>query len=627
MTPKHLSFLLLSLTPLSCQRAPRPTPDEPPATHQELTTGAEQSQGRPSATGQGEEKSGPRSPSFRIVQEELPLPRAKLNTSTQGLSYGKFGVVTSVEAQATGAGIELLEAGGNAVDAAVATAFALAVTHPSAGSLGGGGFLLVHQGQRVEAVDFREDSPRALTEESFWKMIRSGARGGAAVGVPGVVAGLLLTHERHGRLPLARVLAPAERLAREGYLVGARQAQTIGWSLQALKSDPAARELLLVSGRAPRAGARLTNLKLADVFERIRERGVSGFYEGETAADLIASLGEAGILTIEDLARYRAKLRAPLVFDHRGFRVVTMPPPSGGGVTLAQNLLQLEALQADKHPDGTVQRMHLLVEASKRAQVERRLFVTDPDTLQVEERDRLQERWLDPLTWLTPHPVDPKRSTQASTLDPRYADSLRELEHTTHLSVIDREGSAVSCTLTLSSSFGAKLATRETGIVLNNAVASFSSVGANLPAGGRRTVSSMTPTLLFARDQGYVVLGTPGGDTIPSTLTQIILHLTADGMSLSEAVLAPRVHQGFVPDEIGTENTRPLPPALLQGLRQLGHRSRASRARIGDANSAFFLDGFTAAISDPREGGKAEAARAPAPLIEDNGTLPQKSAH
>lgn len=544
-----------------------------------------------------------------MTDEILPTPETKLSRDYQGLATSPHGAVTSVETQATEAGISILEQGGNAVDAAVATAFALAVTHPSAGNLGGGGFLLVKMGSAVRAVDFREQSPASLDRARFERMIRDGGRGPASVGVPGTVAGLLMVHARFGKLPLARVLLPAETLARDGYRLGARQALVIGWAARDLSRSPSGSELFLSHGMPPRAGQKLKNLGLARAIRRIIDSGPAGFYEGPTANDIVQSLGAQGLLTHQDLLSYRARFRRPLRFDYRGYAVITMPPPSAGGVALAQSLLQLQAVRVHDHPADSVLRLHGIAEASRRAQVERRFFVVDPDVLTETQRSERARRWFDSSTWLAAHPIDWGRATPSASLHELYPEASKELEHTTHISVIDRLGNAVSCTVTLSASFGARVVTRETGIVLNNAVASFGSVGDNVAAPAQRTISSMAPTLLFAKGEGFLVLGSPGGDTIPSTLTQLILRLTTDGQGVKAATLAPRFHQAFVPDELGMESSHPLAPALVRGLAAIGHRVRVSRATQGDAHTAVFLDGTLAAYADPREGGSARAAR------------------
>lgn len=539
--------------------------------------------------------------------EGAPLPEAlplkELTFNLAGPVQGKGGAVTSVESQATRIGLRILEQGGNAVDAAIATALALAVTHPSAGNLGGGGFLLVRQGPIVRAIDFREDAPQGLTEANFLRMLEAGAKTGAAVGVPGTIAGLLLAHQHFGRLPLGRLILPVEALAREGYVLGPRGAQTIVWSRADLLRDPVARRVFFEKGEPLPAGAKIKRPDLALALARVRTEGKKGFYEGPTAHDLVKSLGPDGIMTLEDLARYQARFREPLSFDFRGYRIVTMPPPSGGGVALTQ-ILSMWTELAPALEDS--QFYHHFAETSRRAQLERLLFVRAPERETASALTDLRARWLNPSTWLTKNPIAPDKKTPSSALDARPGLDVHEEDHTTHLSVVDAEGMAVSMTVTLSGSYGARVFSRETGIALNNSVASFSLVGKNRPEGNVRTVSSMAPTLIID-DQNTIVLGSPGGDTIPSTIALLVLRLIDRDYDFRTAVSAPRIHQGLFPDGLDIERNRPLPLATQRALVKLGHVIRRERSAQGDANIAAWLGGVCHAISDEREGGLALA--------------------
>lgn len=561
--------------------------------------------------------------SAKILQNVLPAPdasssaclRAVPPADPNGLSFGdgadasgKHGVVTSVEASATQVGVDILEAGGNAIDAAVGVAFALAVTHPSAGNIGGGGFLTLKIGNIVEAIDFREDSPKNLTDKAFWKMINSGGRGPASVGVPGTVAGLFLAHQRHGKLPFKDVVRPAVDLAESGYPLGDRQAKTIVWAERDLRRDEVAKDLFFPGGAAAKPGTLIKSPLLGVALRRIMEQGPDGFYKGPTAEDLVASLGSDGLLNLDDLASYKAIVREPLCFDFQGLRIITFPAPSAGGVALAQTLLMLTATAVERTTLDSINRLHLFAEASRRAQAERQLFVVAPESLPEEERRAQRERATNPQTWLAEHPISPDRATASSDIHPSYAKSLSELEHTTHLSVIDKHGGLVSLTVTLSGSFGARVFTKKTGIVLNNATASFSSVGVNTPQAGQRTTSSMAPTLALYGDRAAFVLGSPGGDTIPSTISQLLLRLAIDKQSLKEAVEAPRVHQTFAPGTLTTEKGRPLPAGLTLGLGKLGHQIVERSSAIGDANTAVRIFDTAYAVCDSREGGAALAA-------------------
>lgn len=554
--------------------------------------------------------SGPAASASASAPRRRPDPGIVLRSGGRKVVSGDHGVVTSVEPQATRAGITVLERGGNAVDAAVAVAFALAVTHPSAGNLGGGGFMLVARGTSVAALDFRESAPAELPRARFDRMIAAGGGGPDSVGVPGTPAGLCLAHERFGRLPLAEVLAPAIQLARRGYVVGQRQALTLEWSWPILRKNAAFRARFAQpgSGLPAAAGTRLTQPELAKTLQRIAEKGRAGFYEGPVARSLLDSLGPARLMTQTDLERYRAKLRAPLRFWYRGLEVLTMPPPSAGGVALAQTLLMLEAERAHTAPASSAMALHLLIEAAKRAHAERRFSVVDPDVLEPEVQAARFRRWSSAEALLSEHPIVRTRAARSEEIHALFAVPLED-ENTTHFSVVDATGMAVSCTVTLSASFGAKLIADQAGVILNNAVASFSIAGDNLPIGGRRTVSSMAPTLVFANDELVLVLGSPGGDTIPNTVTQVLRNVVDYGMTLDAAVDAPRIHHGFIPDQIRFE--RPLPASVRRELERLGHRFAPQQSRIGDANS-ILIDGTTAyAYADRREGGLALAAKPP----------------
>jgi len=516
-------------------------------------------------------------------------------------------VVTSVETQATAVGVRVLEAGGNAVDAAVAVAFALAVTHPSAGNIGGGGFMLLRLADVVEAIDFRENAPASLTQGAWDEIVEKRAQTPKAVGVPGTVAGLHLAHQRHGRLPWATLLEGSIELAKQGAVVGARQALTFGWAKERLRRNAAAKRSFFPSDSAPGAGTRLLQPNLAAALERIRDHGPAGFYEGPTADDLIESLGPHGLLSKTDLIEYRASLRTPLLLDYHGARVVTMPPPSGGGLALLAMLAMLDRAQVQTTPSGGAARYHLYAETSRRAQVERQLMVAPPAAGMAAPDAEQRKRWTNPDTWLGAHPIDKAHKTPSSALDSRYGQIMAEPEHTTHFSVVDAEGGTVSCTVTLSASFGAGIVTEKTGIVLNNAVGSFAKVGENVPRPSVRTLSSMAPTLVFLGERDVLVLGSPGGDTIPSTIASLVVALVDDKKTLADAVGAPRIFQGFAPDEISTERSHPLPAGIQSELERLGHRVRPTRRSIGDANIAAYFAGTAGGVHDRREGGEARA--------------------
>jgi len=533
-------------------------------------------------------------------------PTRRLAGGGSRSASGTKGVVTSAEENATKAGIEVLAAGGNAVDAAVAVATTLAVTHPNAGNLGGGGFVLVRRpGGPTVALDFRETAPHSLTRPDFDRMIRAGAHGPVAVGIPGSPAGLALLHSEFGRLSFARDLAPAILLARDGHALGKRQAQLLARVWPVLGKNPAARAIFAERGRPLAAGARIVQPDLAATLERLARQGPSAFYHGETARGLVQATG--GRITERDLAEYRPMFRSVLDFGYRGFEIHTMPPPSTGGSTLAGTLMALEKLSPATPASADVPSAHAFLEVSRRAQALRRLTITDPGPGDTDEERSSVARFLDPQVLLEV-PFDPNHATPSSKIHPLYPAALRETEHTTHLSVVDADGMIVSLTTTISASFGARIVAPGTGVVLNNAVASFSTVGDNQPVAGRRTTSSMAPTLVLAGGKPVAVLGTPGGDTIPSTIAALVLNLVDRGMTLDLATDAPRLHHGFVPHDVRYETARPPPPAILAGLKKLGHRIRPSPPVQGDANCLLIDDARAYGYADPREpGGRAIA--------------------
>jgi gamma-glutamyltranspeptidase/glutathione hydrolase len=522
-------------------------------------------------------------------------------------------VVSSVEVNATRAGISVLEAGGNAVDAAVAVGYALAVTHPSAGNIGGGGFLLFKaKGQETVAIDFREVAPRSLTQAGFDAMIRAGAHDARASGVPGSVKGLNLALARFGRLPRAKVMAPAIALAKLGHALGERQAQVLKWSWSVLEHDPASRQLFGAAKGPLARGATLVQPALATVLERIAKEGDSGFYTGPTAASLVGYMQKhGGWISAQDLLDYQPVLRRPLTVRYHDFDLDVMSPTSAGGVALVQILAMLERTHAEQWSPDSAEGLHLFIEISKRAHAERRFHVADPESLTDYDDAARRARWADPNTWLRPFPISMTEVTPAEKLDPLYAAAKAELDHTTHFSVVDGEGNAVSCTMTLSGGFGAKYTIGELGVVMNNSVAAFGTVGENTPAPGRRMTSSMAPTIASYQGQLALVLGTPGGDTIPSTLAQVLRQLIDGHMNLEQSVDAPRVHHGFVPDLLRSESLRPLRRATRLQLEKLGHVFAEPNLAIGDVNAVMVLGEDAYGYADPREGGVALGVSTP----------------
>lgn len=539
-------------------------------------------------------------------------PRAASNTPVihgggAHVVTGTRGVVTSVEEHATRAGIAVLERGGNAIDAAVTVAYVLAVTHPSAGNLGGGGFLLYRpKGGATVAIDFRESAPSRVTQKAFDDMIAARAVGPAAAGVPGSVAGLELAHSRFGRLSRRDVMAPAIELARRGFVLGRREAQTIAWAWTDLAKDPEARAVFGAKGKPKKEGTLLVQSALADTLERIADVGADGFYRGKTATAIAALSKRGGIIGLDDLAAYAAKVREPLRTRYRGFSVELAPPPSAGGVAVAIMLGALEKLDAERFPAASADALHLFAEVARRAHAIRRFDVVDPDSVPGYDLPAKEKSWLDAARFLaTPPLIDPHHATPSAAVNPLYAKAVQELEHTTHFSVADGDGNVVSCTTTLSAGFGSK--TMAAGVVLNDSLAAFGTVGQNVLAPGRRMTTSMSPAIVLDGDAPVILLGSPGGDTIANTVTEVLRNIVDYGMTLDAAIDAPRIHHGFIPDEIRYEGARPPARAVLSELERRGHHLSHKTLFIGDANDVLLKDGVAYAYADGREGGLALA--------------------
>lgn len=577
-------------------QAPNPAPPRAPTASATIEPPTEPSACQPADTAQSACASPP-----QALAPSAPPP--SLFGGIKAVESTK-GIVVAVEPLAAGIGARVLAEGGNAADAAVATAFALAVTHPNAASLGGGGFALVRGASRTTlAIDFRETAPRSFTTTQFAGLLSKKGLGHAAVGVPGFVRGLALLRDQYGTLPLATLLAPAIALAQKGFPLGAFQARLLERAFADLKQNGPARRAFAVQGKVVAQGQRLRQPDLAWVLERIAQAGAEDFYSGEIAQRLVATLGRHG-MAADDLRQYRAAVREPLSIPYGPYTLETMPPPSAGGVALIGTLLA-----SAEQPLGAAESAHFihqLLEAQRRAQAVRKLQVVDPDSLTADEQGRQRARFVDPSFWRS-LPIDPEHATPSSALRTDAQPEV-ESEHTTHLSIADRNGMVVSLTTTLSGSYGARVVAGGTGIVLNNALGSFSWIGENQPRGGQRTTSSMAPTLLLADGEAVAVLGTPGGDTIPSTLAQIVQHLVDRRRPLDQAIEAPRWHQSFLPDEGRYEVNAKPGNEVLTALTRMGHKLRRLPYRMGDANCIVLANGSAFGYADSREPGTAMGA-------------------
>ncbi len=480
------------------------------------------------------------------------------------------GMVVTQEALSAEVGLAILKRGGNAVDAAVATGFAMAVTYPRAGNIGGGGFMVLHLAGRNEsiAIDYRETAPAASTLDMFLgkegKPDATLSRDSAlSIGVPGTVAGLALAHARYGsgKFTLADLLQPAIALARDGFIIADDTADTIAEFDARMERWPASRKIFArPDGTSLQNGDRLIQPDLARTLALIAEHGAKGFYEGETAAKLAKAIQDAGgIITTDDLKAYQAIERKPVVGSYRGHDIVAMPLPSSGGLVLIETLNILEGYKLAEIPRGTAPSLHLLIEAMKRSYADRARYLGDPafSTAPVE---RLLSK---------DYAADQRRTidrTRATPSDDIFnGKASREGQNTTHYSIVDSAGNAVSNTYTLNFSYGLGFVAEGTGVLLNNEMDDFTAapgasnafglVGyeANLPAPGKRPLSSMTPTIVLKDGKVVLVTGSPGGSRIISAVLQVIVNAIDYSLPIDQAVAAPRVHHQWRPKTLFLE--------------------------------------------------------------------------
>jgi gamma-glutamyltranspeptidase/glutathione hydrolase len=541
---------------------------------------------------------------------------------------------------ATRVGVDVLRAGGNAVDAAVATAFALAVVYPEAGNIGGGGFMVARMADgSAAALDFREKAPLAATRDMY--VDASGQTtdrsliGHLASGVPGAVKGLFEAHRRFGTKPWPELLAPAIRLADEGFLVDDDFAGSVRDAADRLRRFEASASLFLPGGEPLRAGTRWRNPDLAVVLRRIAERGPAGFYEGETADLIVGEMRRGqGLITHEDLRRYEAKWRDPLMFEYRGNAVLSMPPASSGGITLALIAGIMEGYPLDRMGWHSTQSLHLLAEAMRRAFADRNHFLGDADFVDVPLAQLLSDEYHARLRAT----IDEKRATPSSAVKaggpvppgrpqvdraPAHAHALAngavvEGNHTTHFSIVDTQGNAVALTTTINELYGSAVTVTGGGFLLNDEMDDFTSKPgtpnmyglvqgeANAIVPEKRMLSAMTPTIVVGRDRRVLlVTGARGGPRIISAVFQVMSNVIDHGMDVAAAVDAPRIHHQHVPDVLSFERDG-LTEREQRELAALGHNVQAFSGYIGTAPTILRQGNSWTAMPDPRQGGKAE---------------------
>ncbi|HEY2377537.1 MAG TPA: gamma-glutamyltransferase [Gemmatimonadaceae bacterium] len=537
--------------------------------------------------------------------------------------FGAHAMVASDAPLAGQAGIEIMRAGGNAVDAAVAVGFALAVVYPEAGNIGGGGYMVIHMVDgRAAALDYREIAPLAANRNMYLdaqgNLTDKSIIGPLASGVPGAVAGLTSALAKYGTMPLATVMAPAIRYAEQGFIVDSAFSRSLS-SNGRLIGQFAGQSAFLVDGNAVAPGTRLRQPVLARTLHRIAEQGAPGFYQGATAQAIADEMRrDSGIITTEDLARYHAVWRDPVVSSYRGYKLFTMPPSSSGGVTITETLNILEGYDS-LSPFGSARYVHLLGSAYQRAFVDRNSQLADPAFYQVPIAKLTDKQYAARLR----DGIPPMHATPTAEVERDMA-ALRPVEpvksghegtETTHYSVVDQAGNAVATTTTLNALFGSGVYVRDAGFFLNDEMDDFAAQPgkpnmfglvqgeANAIQPGKRMLSAMSPTIVLDRDGSLLlVVGSRGGPRIITSTSQVILNVLDHHMILSDAMAAPRLHHQALPDTLRVERNG-LEPAVMDSLRAMGY-AVGWTGGIGLVNAIMKVKGGYEGMSDPRSSGE-----------------------
>lgn len=565
-------------------------------------------------------------PLFLIVAMALPLLSSPSlyadeapifsQMATAQPVWAKHGMVASQETLASRTGVEILKQGGNAVDAAVAVAFSLAVTLPRAGNIGGGGFMLVHLAKenKTIAIDYREMAPSKAKKDIFLDengdaVQKLSREHGLAVGVPGTVMGMSLALEKYGTMSLAQVTAPAIKMAQEGFSVTPDLAQSLAGLKRRMAQWPTTAAIFYKNdGSDYQVGDILKQPELAHSLRLIAEKGAKGFYEGETAVKIVNAVQDAGgIMTLDDLKHYKVVEREPVHGEYRGYQVVSMPPPSSGGVHIIQMLNVLQQFPIDKLGHNTAQTIHLMAETMKYAYSDRSEYLGDPDFYKVPVNALTNADYAQKIA----SKIAINKTTPSSEIKPGKL-APYESDQTTHFSVVDKWGNAVSNTYTLNFSYGSGLVAKGTGILLNNEMDDFSAkpgvpngyglVGgdANAVEGNKRPLSSMCPTIVMKDGKAFLITGSPGGSRIITTTLQIIMNVIDHGLNIAEASYAARVHHQWQPDELRVESS--VNRDTISLLEAKGHKVTVQSA-MGSTQSIMVTEQGIFGASDPRHSG------------------------
>ena len=514
-----------------------------------------------------------------------PTIAQKLSYSSNKNALGSQAMVVSPHPLASEVGLSILQAGGNAVDATIAVQFAQAVVYPRAGNIGGGGFMVIRmKNGETATIDYREKAPRKAHRNMYLDEAGNiipglSTKGHLAAGVPGTVDGLIQAHEKYGKLPFSQLIQPAIELAEKGYPVSLTEAKRLNRfqpDFKAVNDDP---NPFIREGW--KEGDMLVQTKLASTLRRIQQKGRAGFYKGKVAKAIVKEMKEGnGIISKRDLAKYRAQWRDAVTGQYKDYKVISMPPPSSGGVALLQLLKMVEDHPIEEWGFHDPRTIHLMVEAERRAYADRSQHLGDMDFYPVPIDSLLSKDYVDGrMANFSPN----KASLSSDILAGAFQGQIKESFETTHSSIVDKDGNAVSLTTTLNSNFGCKVWVDEAGFFLNNEMDDFSSkpgvpnqfglVGAEANAiqAGKRMLSSMTPTIIEKDGDLFMVIGAPGGSTIITAVFQVFLNVAAFGMDLEEAVNASRVHHQWLPDRILVEKNG-MNEELKEKLKALGHQ-------------------------------------------------------
>jgi gamma-glutamyltranspeptidase/glutathione hydrolase len=552
-----------------------------------------------------------RLPSFRSIVVVCLFHLAAFTAFAGSQVTAKTAALSTVSPVATQVGLNVLKAGGNAIDAAVAVAFALAVVYPEAGNLGGGGFLVYYDAQSkgVWTLDFLEVAPLAATRDMYVKDPSGIRYGPLSCAVPGTVAGLDAMRKRFGSRPWAELLAPAIALARDGVTISPEVSSDLV-AADGERKIASMAPIFFPKGQPLPPGTKLVQPDLAATLERLAVKGAADFYEGETASKLVAASKLVnGKLGFRDLREYKPQWRAPVRIRWRGYDLYTMAPPSAGGIVIGETLNILSAYDLRPNELNSPRAIHLIAEATRRAMLDRNKYLGDPDTSRIPYRDLLSEERA--KAWRAS--IDPKRATASASLS--EPGSVREGMHTTHFTIADAHGNVVSMTVSLNDNFGSGWLVPGLGFFMNDEMEEFTTLpgkpnhwlltqgNQNEIQPGKRMVTSMSPTIVLKDGKPLLALGTRGGPTIPTTILEVFLNVVAFRKSLFDAIDAPRIHQQTTPEEIFYEQGR-FPRPLLDTLNAMGHGVLALDS-IGDVHAILFERGKMTAVADPRHGGAA----------------------